>query len=193
MKILHISDIHGKLSTVKLLCSKISKNDFDVIVVSGDIEDEDTLKILDENFSKPILAVTGNMDPTDIPSKISKYLVENKLFEYQEFTFFGLPPSENTYIELPSSKNLILISHYPPYGTDVDKSFIGTHIGSKLVRFLVEKYKPILVLCGHVHEARGTCKLNSTIIVNPGPLKRGYYALIEVMSNLNINVYLKSL
>ena len=123
---------------VKTLCNKISSSDIDIIVVSGDIEDEDALKILDEKLGKPILAVTGNMDPIELSSRISKYLIEGMSVELSGFTFFGLPPREDFQIELPVGKRLILVSHFPPYGTDVDKAWIGTHIGSKLVRFLVE-------------------------------------------------------
>jgi Icc-related predicted phosphoesterase len=40
--------------------------------------------------------------------------------------------------------------------------------GSEAVRHAIGKYKPPVDLCGHVHESRGTCRIESTLIVNPG-------------------------
>ena len=89
------------------------------------------------------------------------------------------------------NKKLILISHTPPFNTKVDLAFNGEHIGSRSIRNFVEKYKPIAVFCGHVHEARGIDKIGNTIVANPGPARHGMYALAEV--NDEIKVKLESL
>ena len=44
--------------------------------------------------------------------------------------------------------------------------FIGA--GSESVRRAIEKYQPLLDMCGHVHESRGVCKIGRTAVVNPG-------------------------
>ncbi|WP_252901414.1 metallophosphoesterase family protein [Vulcanisaeta sp. JCM 14467] len=87
----------------------------------------------------------------------------------------------------------MLVSHYPPYGTNVDKAWNGEHIGSKSVRKLIEDIKPLVVLCGHVHESRGIDKLGSTVIVNPGPLASGYYAIVSVSDDGTVNAELNKL
>ncbi|WP_243678145.1 hypothetical protein [Vulcanisaeta distributa] len=88
---------------------------------------------------------------------------------------------------------LILVSHYPPYGTSVDRAWSGAHIGSKSVRKFVEDIKPLAVLCGHVHESRGIDRLGNTIIVNPGPLANGYYAIININDDGTVNAELNKL
>jgi Icc-related predicted phosphoesterase len=39
------------------------------------------------------------------------------------------------------------------------------------------------VHCGHVHESRGYVTLDGTLVVNPGPLKLGYYAIVDYGEN----------
>jgi len=48
------------------------------------------------------------------------------------------------------------------------------------VREFVDRHQPALVLCGHIHEARGQARLGNSVIVNCGPAKRGHYALVEL-------------
>jgi Icc-related predicted phosphoesterase len=40
--------------------------------------------------------------------------------------------------------------------------------GSAAVRKAIDKYQPLIDLCGHVHESRGVCKIGRTQVVNPG-------------------------
>jgi Icc-related predicted phosphoesterase len=40
--------------------------------------------------------------------------------------------------------------------------------GSVAVRKAIEKYQPLLVLTGHIHESKGVVKLNRTTVINPG-------------------------
>ncbi|RLG63511.1 hypothetical protein DRO02_06455 [archaeon] len=43
-----------------------------------------------------------------------------------------------------------------------------THAGSKSVRYVIEKYQPLVSLHGHIHESFGFCKIGRTYCVNPG-------------------------
>jgi Icc-related predicted phosphoesterase len=45
-----------------------------------------------------------------------------------------------------------------------------------------------LVVCGHVHEARGTDEIGGTIIVNPGPAQNWFYSQIELADSLKIRL-----
>jgi len=63
--------------------------------------------------------------------------------------------------------NSILICHNPPYGI-LDKAYDGKHIGSKIILKAIKKHQPKLVLCGHIHEAKGKAKIGKTIIYNLG-------------------------
>jgi hypothetical protein len=78
---------------------------------------------------------------------------------------------------LEENRNSILISHSPPYGV-VDKAYNGKHVGSKIVLEAIRKYKPKLVLCGHIHEAKGKARIGKTEIYNLG--SRGSYKILEI-------------
>jgi len=75
------------------------------------------------------------------------------------------------------SSDKILLSHTPPIGTlDLDD---GKHKGCDVVNDLIQRHKPKWVFCGHAHEARGKEITGVSIIVNPGSLKYGFYALVD--------------
>ncbi len=77
---------------------------------------------------------------------------------------------------LKENKNSILISHNPPYGY-LDKIHSGKHIGSKILLNAIKKYQPKLVLCGHIHEAKGEGKIGKSKIYNLG--WHGDYKIVE--------------
>ncbi len=85
----------------------------------------------------------------------------------------------------------LLLTHTPPYGTKLDIMYTGEHVGSKALRNLIEMRKPLLVVSGHIHESRNTDYLGRTILVNPGPNYKGFYALAEI-NGMNVNVELLS-
>lgn len=82
--------------------------------------------------------------------------------------------------QTPGENGLIIVTHNPPRGEIVDKTRMGTHVGSpELLRYILEK-KPFLVVTGHIHEATGTEKIGETTVLNPGPALRGCYAIVEI-------------
>src|SRR5581483_5510031 len=70
------------------------------------------------------------------------------------------------------------VAHCPPRGT-LDRTSLGIRAGSKAAAAVVERLRPRLVLCGHVHEARGVLEREGTLYVNAGPGKRLCSALVE--------------
>ena len=73
--------------------------------------------------------------------------------------------------------------HIPPYETPIDLapeldanlkpvikggSMSMVHVGSKTVRQLIEQYRPMLGIHGHIHESRGFVKIGRTLCINPG-------------------------
>lgn len=87
----------------------------------------------------------------------------------------------------------IILSHYTPYKC-LDKlktnglQLNGSHMGVKMFNRVIERYKPILFVCGHMHENQGKCKLGKTIVVNPGPAGEGKAAIIELDGKKVLNV-----
>ncbi len=187
VKILHISDAHGDRYYINSI-GNIAKN-INIIIVSGDFEDPEILNLL-SNYGKPVYAVMGNMDPHNTRSTAHQFLIDGRVITVESFYLAGYPINASDIKDL--GPRLVLVSHYPPYGTNVDRAWNGAHIGSKSVRKLIECVKPLTVLCGHVHESRGVDKLGNTIIVNPGPLINGYYAIIDIDGN-TIDVELNKL
>ena len=81
---------------------------------------------------------------------------------------------------------LILVSHCPPKDTKLDQVSNGEHVGSISVRSFVEKFQPILVVSGHIHESQGTDTIGSTTVVNTGPAQRGQYAKIIIADKVTV-------
>lgn len=78
---------------------------------------------------------------------------------------------------LKKNRDAIVISHAPPFKI-LDKTYNGLNRGSKILRDAIEKYQPPLVLCGHIHEAKGRKKLGKTRVINLGFY--GDYEVVEV-------------
>lgn len=88
---------------------------------------------------------------------------------------FGVSEEEVQQIlkQFMSLENLVLVTHTPPYGTAVDRTWSGVHIGYHSLRDFVTEVQPLAVYSGHIHEAEGkTDSLGSTqlLVVGQGGL-----------------------
>jgi hypothetical protein len=90
--------------------------------------------------------------------------------------------------QLDESCRETLLTHTPPRDTQLDAIRHGDHVGSSSVREFIELTRPALVICGHIHEARGIDRLGPTQMVNCGTAFRGHYALVEVGADLKIEL-----
>lgn len=72
----------------------------------------------------------------------------------------------------------ILLFHTPPAGTNLDLDH-GKHVGAPVVNALIKAYQPQIVCCGHALNGQGKAVLDNSLVVNPGPLAEGYYAVID--------------
>lgn len=218
MKVLLLTDIHGDGENLREI---ISKENFDAVLCAGDISDanefenyrenlDEMLNIL-ENGSGLVKAIPGNMDPEELCVEAlidRKMNIHKKVASFEEFdvvgfgggqTPFNTPfePSgeeiENT-VEIlhgrMSSGPKVAVIHQPPKNTDLD-IVDDDHVGSSEVRNLLENNDFDLLLTGHIHESRGTDKLSNTLMVNPGPVKNGYYGILTAEDEFNVE--LKSL
>jgi len=84
---------------------------------------------------------------------------------------------------LKKNEDAILLSHAPPYSY-LDKIHSGKHVGSKILLNAIKKYQPKLVLCGHIHEAKGKAKIGKTIVYNLGD--GGDYAVFDVDKRIKL-------
>lgn len=79
-------------------------------------------------------------------------------------------------------KGCVIVSHAPPKGTnDITRS--GKSLGSTSLAKYVERYKPRLLLSGHVHEARSIVEKDGTVYANPGSLKEGFAVVAELSTS----------
>jgi len=85
----------------------------------------------------------------------------------------------------------VLVTHHPPKGV-LDRTFMGVRVGLKSIRELSLMVKPRVHLFGHVHESPGHQAYEGIVAVNPGPLRDGRYALIE-LTETDVKVSLRSL
>ena len=79
--------------------------------------------------------------------------------------------------------NAVFNFHVPPYASNLDecpeltedlKPVLGGRalvpVGSTAVREIVEEFKPLLGLFGHIHEGKGTSRIGKTLCINPGSM-----------------------
>jgi uncharacterized protein len=82
----------------------------------------------------------------------------------KEWAFTTIDPSEDT-AAFDFGPHNIIVSHGPPFGC-LDRTNTGSHIGSPALRAQVLEHQPLLVVCGHVHEAAGMETLGRTTVLN---------------------------
>jgi Icc-related predicted phosphoesterase len=82
----------------------------------------------------------------------------------------------------------VMVTHTPPYGMN-DRSKSGRSRGSKGILRVAKELKPRLVLSGHMHEARGECKEDGIVFVNPGPAREGFYAVAELGQQVSVDLF----
>ena len=182
-RILHISDIHCTTTHLRKISSIVDS--YDLVIVSGDLECIDVVEYL-ASIAKRVLAITGNMDNYIVREKLREkdLLLDSRVVDVEGLKIAGISGLDvgGSLEELRSkySGDLdILVTHQPPYGA-LDRTFIGIRAGSREIRKYVLEKKPLVNLCGHIHESRGITSLGETLVVNPGPLRRGYYAEVLV-------------
>jgi Icc-related predicted phosphoesterase len=198
MKILATADIHGAQYRLNILLKNIERYSPDLVVVCGDITQFGPGELA-KNFLDQIpidtLAITGNIDTPDVEkgiddSKATK--IEKKRVVKKGIPFVGISAVDSRDFIMFNDKKLVdektvIVSHVPPYESQ-DKVFLGMHGGSRELREVVDKFKPRLVLCGHIHEDPGFTEIGDTVVVNCSMGKRGEGAIIEINENITVRM-----
>ncbi|MFQ6012744.1 MAG: metallophosphoesterase [Thermoplasmata archaeon] len=205
MRILQMSDLHA--SEAALERSRWALREFapHLFLVTGDITNFgplDYVRRLFEDVPIPSYAIPGNCDPRETVPLLEDLGVNlhGKRTEVRGHPLIGLGGSSPTPFHTPFElseeeiraaleplmvEGSILATHSPPYG-HVD-TLAGRHLGSRSLRTLVERYPPRLVLCGHIHEARGV-ETGATTYVNPGPARNGHAALVDLGEEVRVRL-----
>lgn len=199
-----LGDIHGQMDKFNKIPNIFSACG---IIISGDLTNNgharDAAKIMSiaQKPGLPVLAQIGNMDYGDINEWLEgedRNLHRRTREIAPGVAVFGIGGSTPTPFSTPSEfteaeyrlwlkeewqnvKNYpvkILVSHNPPKDTVCDDIGGGVHVGSEAVRNFIQERQPDVCICGHIHEGKGTDRIGKTIIINPGTLDAGGYALI---------------
>ena len=192
MKLLAFSDLHCDADAAQRIIER--SNEVDILVGAGDFAYvrrgiRTCIGVL-RTSGRPTIVVPGNNESFEELRDACRDWPQARVLhgasaEVAGVTFFGLgggvpvtPFGSWSYdfTEQQSDALLgscpsgcVLVSHSPPKGT-VDASSSGASIGSTAVLRAIERTKPRLVVCGHVHASGGQRgMIGTTPVINAGP------------------------
>jgi Icc-related predicted phosphoesterase len=205
MRLLCITDLHE--SQVALERILADTGPADLILLGGDLTnfgtpaDAEAMIQQAEATGTKVLAVAGNCDSAEIDQRLVELEVSlaGRGVIYAGAGLHGLsamPPWQGNmyetteaelaralqtgYAQIAGAGHHVVLSHPPPHGGNLDCTSSSRHVGSRALRSFIDQVQPELVVCGHIHEARGLERLGRTTVVNCGPAAAGYYALAEL-------------
>jgi Icc-related predicted phosphoesterase len=214
MRIAYVVDVHDRFESVPDALRAIGE--VDVLLVGGDIttfgtpdEAERAIELWRPLVPR-LLAVAGNMDSPAIDERLVALgvSVDGRGVLVDDVGFSGVSAAPLSPLHTPyevadealarraetgledirRARVRIFCPHAPPRDTACDRLRSGEHVGSAGLRALVEREQPDVVLCGHIHESRGTDEVGTTRIVNPGPVAAGHYAVLEVGESVSVSL-----
>ena len=200
MKILAAGDIHGDSRLAEMLAKRAEKEKVDLVVICGDItqfeSSTDTLMAPFVKRKEKVLIIPGNHESIATTDFLADFYGVTSLHGYSikagDVGLFGCGGAniglhqltekeiydllKKGYERLKDVKKKIMVTHVHPTGTKMEK-FTQIFPGSEGVRKAIEKFKPDILLCSHVHEAEGIEeKVGKTKVINVG--KKG--KIIEI-------------
>jgi Icc-related predicted phosphoesterase len=206
LRLAYLVDVHGGFEAVPRALAEIGP--VDVLVIGGDITTggtpDDAASAIEEwrPLAPRLLALAGNMDSPAIDARLAELGValDGTGVQVDDVGLFGVSAApfsplhtpyelpddelerrlENGFADVKDSRVKVFCPHAPPKDTACDLLRSGEHVGSPVLRAFVEREQPDVVLCGHIHEARGTDTIGRAQIVNPGPAMAGHYAVVDI-------------
>lgn len=189
-KILAVGDIHGDITLVKKLADQAEKENVDLVILCGDLTlaEKSTEQIVGPfiNKNKKVLLIPGNHESLATVEFLAELYGATNLhgshFSKDNVGFFGcsgvnigihkIPETEIYYLlyqgftKISHLPKKVMVTHVHPTGLKMGQlsEFFEGSIG---VRAALDKFKPDLVLCSHVHEAEGMEEIiGKTKIIN---------------------------
>jgi len=161
VRILACADLHGRPERIARVRELIDAHAPEVVLLPGDLthggRGEDALALLG-TLPVPVLAIPGNMDG---PRAVVEISARGSLRGPDPILIGGVSfggPHNRTPCD-------VLVTHEPPLGT-LDRMWSGRHIGAAGVRTLMDRFRPRVLTCGHVHECPGIERVETTLVVN---------------------------
>jgi Icc-related predicted phosphoesterase len=188
----------------------------DLLIVGGDITTGGTpdqaAAAIDRwrPLAPRLLALAGNMDSPAIDARLADLGValDARGYAFGDIGVFGVSAAPHSPLRTPyelsedelerrigdgfaavrACRVKVFCPHPPPRGTSCDRLPNGEHVGSTAVRSFVDREQPDVVLCGHIHEARGVDTVGATQVVNPGPVGAGHYAVVDIDGDVSVGL-----
>ena len=189
MKILHISDTHGRHNELTNL------SEADILVHSGDFcfsgSDNEVLDFLNWFIELPYkhkIFIAGNHDDCLWDGNIEGLPDNCHFLRYSSVNidgikFYGIPMFMQDYITETAIKEInkiptdtdVLITHFPPINI-LDFSN-NIHYGSSELFAKIEEIKPKIHLFGHIHASNGDTVFGRTRFINSAIVGEDYTSL----------------
>lgn len=198
LRFVALGDIHGSVEAVEKARKYIEEKKPDAVLVCGDITHSggsgEAGRLLEKLTGNkiPVLYVWGNMDrvsPDHQVEGVNAKCLHGKKTESGDVEILGLSGNAWGYDFLSdiekSDKPLIVVSHEPPRNC-LDETWSGSHAGDPQIRNFIERVQPDLMVCGHIHEARGESKIGKTVVCNIGKLGSGNIVTIDINDEITI-------
>ncbi len=189
MRLLVFSDVHGDEEVIERIIKKAKKHDPDFLICAGDLtmlgRNLENLLYKLNKLNKPLMIIPGNHEEDNELKKVCKkykfiIYLHKACYEINDFLFFGyggggFSREDNQLDRIVSqfkkrikNKKIIVITHAPPYKTELDRVPSLGHVGNKSITNFIKEIKPKLLISGHIHECIGKSdRIRDTIIVNP--------------------------
>lgn len=192
MKLLLVSDLHADDAAARRIVQRAET--VDVLIGAGDFARvrrnlQRCIDILRE-ITRPTILVAGNNETTDELRAACRqwpaaHVLHGTAVTVGGVTFYGIgggipvtPFGAWSYdfteeqaraLLADCPPGCVLVSHSPPRDV-VDTGENGQHLGSVAVRETIERVRPRLVVCGHIHASAGQqAMIGETPVVNAGP------------------------
>jgi Icc-related predicted phosphoesterase len=190
VKLLAFSDLHRDRRRARRLAERAQ--DADVVIGAGDFASfhlglRRTIDVL-ESIAAPALLVPGNNETEAALWRAcagweTAVVLHGEAKEIDGITFFGLGggvpvtpfpwgfdlTEEQAHEKLAACpEGGVLVLHSPPKGY-VDRAH-GKHLGSEAILRTIEAKRPLLAICGHIHQCWGhEARIGPTRVINVGP------------------------
>jgi len=188
-KILAVGDIHGDRGLAKKIAKKADNENVDIVILAGDISWlENSLENMVGPFTKSgrdVILIPGNHEHFSTTKFLSELYegtrdIHGGYFRKEDLGIFGAGNADagpfsiteeelenllnESHEKVKDSKKKILVTHMHPKGSKSEESGFP---GSKSIKEAIEKFKPDIVIHGHVHELGGAYeKSGNTRIFN---------------------------
>lgn len=200
LRILAAGDIHGDTGLAKKLAERAKKENVDLVVLCGDLTygEKSTENIIGpfKKLHEKVLLIPGNHETIATADFLAELYgmknIHGYSVKYGDVGIFGAGGANIGLFQLDEKeiydllkkgfdkikylKKKIMVTHVHPSGTVMEK-FSDIFPGSGGVRKAINRFKPDILLCSHVHEAEGIEeKIGKTKVINVG--KKG--KIIEI-------------